>query len=362
MQPVKIGVDKNYNEVWAIKDPKTGKFIPIDPATGTPRTDNPDVLPKTGVGSPVSTEDRSLPPAARPIEFNVGTLNDRPLGNYHPEVLENETPEMANAVKAIAEGRRAMPTRALDKGYNRKVIELVGLYNPQYDQSVFPSRQRTANEFKVGMAARNLTATKTLAGHLEALYESAKKLDNSGFPAWNELQQKIGSQTPIYGKEYQDAIADYNVKRKAVADEAAKVFAGSTSALADREVWEKKFDVSDPVNVQAQSIRSTVDLIDSRLSALADQYNRGMSTGHQPHELIEKKYKDIFDRMRHANPENEKSTKTEASGKPAAPPAAGQGAAPPKLVPPTPTQADRDYVKNNPKTRNMFIKRFGVEP
>jgi len=360
MQPVKIGVDKNYNEVWAIKDPKTGKFIPIDPATGTPRTDNPDVLPKTEVGLPVPPEDISLPKNARPIEFNVGTLDDRPLGDYHPEVLENETPEMANAVKAIAEGRRAMPTRALDKGYNRKVMELVGLYNPQYDQSVFPSRQRTANEFKVGMAARNLTATKTLAGHLEALYESAKKLDNSGFPAWNALQQKMGSQTTVYGKEYQDAIADYNVKRKAVADEAAKVFAGSTSALADRESWEKKFDVSDPLNVQAQSIRSTVDLIDSRLIALADQYNRGMSTGHQPHELIEKKYKDIFDRMRHANPEKEKSTKTEASGKPAAPPAAGQGAAPTKVVPPT--QADRDYVKNHPETRNMFIERFGVEP
>ena len=310
MQPVKIGVDKNYNEVWAIKDPKTGKFIPIDPATGTPRTDNPDVLPKNEVGLPVPPEEISLPTGAQPIAFNIGTLNDHPLGNYHPEVLENETPEMSNAVKAIAEGRRAMPTRALDKGYNRKVMELVGLYNPQYDQSVFPSRQRTANEFKVGMAAKNLTATKTLAGHLEALYESAKELDNSGYPTWNALQQKIGSQTPIYGKKYQDAIADYNVKRKAVADEAAKVFAGSTSALADRSSWENKFDVSDPLNVQAQSIRSTVDLVDSRLSALADQYNRGMSTGHQPHELIEKKYKDIFDRMRNANPEKEKSTKS----------------------------------------------------
>jgi hypothetical protein len=313
MQPVKIGVDKNYNEVWAIKDPQTGKFIPIDPASGTPRTDNPDVLPKTEVGLPVPPEDISLPKDARPVEFNVGTLNDRPLGNYHPEVLENETPEMANAVKAIAEGRRAMPTRALDKGYNRKVMELVGLYNPQYDQSVFPSRQRTANEFKVGMAARNLTATKTLAGHLEALYESAKKLDNSGFPAWNALQQKMGSQTTVYGKEYQDAIADYNVKRKAVADEAAKIFAGSTSALADRESWEKKFDVSDPLNVQAQSIRSTVDLIDSRLIALADQYNRGMSTNRQGSELIEPKYNAIFDRMRNANPEKEKAAKAGAA-------------------------------------------------
>ena len=47
-------------------------------------------------------------------------------------------------------------------------------------------------------------------------------------------------------------------------------------------------------------------------------------------------------------------------GKPAAQSGAGQGAAPSKLVPPT--QADRDYVKNNPETRNMFIKRFGVEP
>jgi len=248
-----------------------------------------------------------------PVEY-VGTLNDKPAGQYFPQVLESETPEMANTVKAIAEGRRAMPNLGRNNPYNRKLSELVQLYNPLWDQSTFPSRQRTANEFKVGMAARNLTATKTLAGHLEALYKSAKKLDNSGFPAWNALQQKIGSQTTVYGTEYQDAIADYNVKRKAVADEAPKVFTGGTNpALADRESWEKKFDVSDPLNVQAQSIRSTVDLIDSRLIALADQYNRGMSTNRQGSELIEPKYNAIFDRMRNANPEKEKAAKAGAA-------------------------------------------------
>lgn len=311
MQPVKIGMDKNYNEVWAIKDPKSGKFVPIDPQTGAPRTDNPNVIPQEP-GAKVSSADAELPAGASPVSY-VGTLNDRPAGQYFPDVLEGETPEMRNTVKAIAEGRRAMPALGRNNPYNRKISELVQLYNPSWDQSTFPARQRTVNEFNVGVAAKNLTATKTLAGHLQSLYDAAKVLDNSRYPIVNAVQQGIGTQTALYGKAYQDAIADYETKRKAVADEAAKVFAGSTSALADREEWMKMYSPTAPMNVQVQKIRSTVDLVDSRLNAIADQYNRGMSTNRQAYDLIEPKYKAIFDRMRHADPEKEKAA---ASGPP----------------------------------------------
>ena len=37
-------------------------------------------------------------------------------------------------------------------------------------------------------------------------------------------------------------------------------------------------------------------------------------------------------------------------------------AAPPSAQTPVPTQADRDWVKNNPQDRDKFIKRFKVEP
>lgn len=319
MQPVKIGMDRNYNEVWAIKDPKTGKFIPINPQTGAPRNDNPEIMPQSGLpGDKVAGEDSALPPNATlvsgqaPIEW-VGKLDDRPAANYRPEALENETPEMANTVKAIAEGRRPMPPMGRNNPRNQRISDLVQLYNPQFEATMFPTRQRTSNEFSVGVAAKNLTATKTLAGHLQSLYDAAKVLDNTRFPIVNAIQQGIGTQTALYGKSYQDAIADYETKRKAVADEAAKVFAGSTSALADREEWMKMYSPTAPMNVQVQKIRSTVDLVDSRLNALADQYNRGMSTNRQAYELIEPKYKAIFDRMRHADPEKEKAA---ASGPP----------------------------------------------
>lgn len=340
-----------------------GKMRQFDPKTGDAQ--KPDAAaPSSSIQArPMSQaaqqdDDSLLPVNAKPTQANVniGTMNDPMEAQYNPEVLRNEPEQIANTVKAIAEGRRKMPPQGRNNPRNQRISDLVMQYNPDWDETAFARRQQTATDFSKGVAARNLTATKTLAGHLESLYNSSMKLQNGRWTMLTKGQQALAGQTPLMGKEYEDAVKDYETKMKAVADEAAKVFAGTQSALADREEWTKKFDVTHSLNRQMAAIRGVVDLVDSRLLALSDQYNRGMKTSHQPSDLIEKKYRDIFDRMRNA------------SDKPATPPAAAP-AAPSVATPAAPAQtsdADRqalDWANANPNDPRAAAikKKLGVQ-
>src|SRR5262249_29488703 len=90
----------------------------------------------------------------------------------------------------------------------------------------------------------------------------------------------------------------WRVAQKAVGDEGAKVFAGSTSALADREEWNKMFDPSNPNKVTQGKLKEVVKLIEGRLNALTNQYNEGMKTNHKPTDLISAKTRESFNHLK----------------------------------------------------------------
>lgn len=318
-KPFKIGMDQMGRDIYAIRG-ADGRPIPIDPLTGVPMLKPDTVSPQSpaapstkptapatpGVGpNTPMVEDDSIPKEAQYVSGQVG-MNDPIATVYQTEALDGLAPGDANRVRAIAEGRMpAMALRGRNDVYNRMIMDKVLQYNPAYDNTIYASRQRTANEFKVGVAARNLTATKTLAGHLEDLYGLAKELDNTDIPALNRLQQGFQRETG-WDKKRQELIKRYEAQAKVVADEGAKVFAGAQSALADRQEWEKIFDVSAGKAAQMGSISQIVKQIDSRLDALASQYNNGMMTSRQPSDMVDKKTKEIFDRLRNVSSSDEK--------------------------------------------------------
>jgi hypothetical protein len=57
----------------------------------------------------------------------------------------------------------------------------------QFDAVNYKSRQATRQKFTKGKGADNLTAFNTAIGHLGSLDKSIDHLNNSGFPAWNNM-------------------------------------------------------------------------------------------------------------------------------------------------------------------------------
>ena len=268
---------------------------PINPPSPPPGSPKAPVTPKPA--EVMAKEEDGLPPNAQFVADTSGTVI-APWRN--PQALEALRPADQELVRAIAEGRRAFLPLQRNNRYNQYIMEKVHEYDPQADQTAFARRQRTTNFFAVGTAGgggQNIAAMNTFGQHAKELNDLADQMDMGRFPTWNALKAHL-IQQGVGPKEAQERIGKWQTASKAVADEGAKVFAGSQSALADREAWHKLFDVSNPKGVTKAKLQEIVKLIDGRLNSLAAQYNDGMRTNHTPPEFIKPRTREIFDQIR----------------------------------------------------------------
>lgn len=199
-----------------------------------------------------------------------------------------------NRVQAIIDGREPYPgqSRAPDAA---KIRAAVHATDPQFDAVNYKSREQTRQKFTKGKGADNLTAFNTAIGHLGTLDKSIDELNNSGFPAWNKyVANPVAEQ---FDSKYQKGLKDFQTARTAVADELTRAFRGSGGNVHDIIQWEKAINAADsPVALKA-AVRAAAELLGSRITAVGDEYNRGMGTTKDPLELLNPKAADAFKRL-----------------------------------------------------------------
>lgn len=301
MKPVQIGFNTYGQPIFAKRNPKTGEYEPIQLPGQEPVPAAP-AAPVAPSGPMVPGKDESsLPVNAQPTQGLLpnGTLGpvNPPPPTANPEALEGMRPGDVKLVKAISEGRQKFLPIGRNNPYNRFIMEKVHEYDPAVDETAFSRRQRTANFFAVGTqggGGQNITAMNTFGQHAKELLDISEKLNLGQYPTLNSLKLALAKQG-FGAKEIQDTIGAWEVAAKAVADEGAKVFAGTNSALADREEWGKKFDVNNPKSVTHEKLKEVVKLIEGRLNALTNQYNEGMRTSHDAKDFIAPKTREIFE-------------------------------------------------------------------
>jgi hypothetical protein len=303
LKPVQIGQNAYGQPIYAKRNPKTGEYETIQLPGQEPAPSAP-AAPAAPSGQMVPGRDEaSLPVNAKPTQ---GLLPNGTLGNVepppptaNPEALEGMRPADAKMVKAIAEGRTKFLPIGRNNPYNRYIMEKVHEYDPAVDETAFSRRQRTANFFAVGTqggGGQNITAMNTFGQHADELLRLSEELKMGNYPTLNALRTALAKQG-LTEREIQSKIGAWEVASKAVADEGAKVFAGSNSALADRESWQGKFDVNNPQTVTREKLKEVVKLIEGRLNALTSQYNEGMRTSHDAKDFIAPRTREIFDRI-----------------------------------------------------------------
>lgn len=207
-----------------------------------------------------------------------------------PDLNESQ----ANRVKAIIDGREPYPaqSRAPDAA---KIRAGVHAADPNFDAVNYKSREQTRLKFTKGKGADNLSAFNTAIGHLGSLDKSIDELNNSGFPAWNKyVANPVAEQ---FDSKYQKGLKDFQTARTAVADELTRAFRGSGGNVHDIIQWEKAINAADsPVALKA-AVRAAAELLGSRISAVGDEYNRGMGTTKDPLELLNPKAAEAFKRL-----------------------------------------------------------------
>lgn len=220
-----------------------------------------------------------------------GLTGTGPTGQRDESVLANVSPEMANYVKALTEGRAAWPTGAQARSaWYLNAVKLASVYEPGFDANMYKQRSETVKDFNVGQGGRNVTAINTVTGHLDNLNKAAKQLDNGSWRLFNSGKNWLSEATgnPKM-KKFQLAV-------NAVADEMERVFRGTGGTLEGINAWKQAVSAADSPQQLDAAIKQAVELMGSRLQALREQYQRGMGRA-ADFRFLDEKSRGILERL-----------------------------------------------------------------
>ena len=210
------------------------------------------------------------------------------------DYLQTIDPNLARQVKMLAEGRRAFPTgAALRNPTTMQLLAAATQYDPQLDAANAATRVATRKDFTSGMSARNLTALNTAVGHLATLKTLSKELNNSTFPTVNAAVNYLQSE-----QLGDPRVRKYKTAAMAFAGELAKVFKGTGApSLTELKDWEEQLDENmSPAQFQG-FVTTAADLLNSRINAVGDTYNRGMNTSAQPITLLSPHARELYEKL-----------------------------------------------------------------
>jgi hypothetical protein len=283
LQPVKVGVDMFGRDIYAKKDPKTGKYINI--MTGKPVDEPTDNQPPNyripGAGA---DDESALPPNARPT-------SDTPTG-VDLAFLSTLPPQMQTQVKAVSEGRRMLNPRSKE---DQALIRLVGQYDPSFDLVNFNSRSKARQDFTSGKSAQNITSFNTAIGHLGSLDKAIDDLQNSDYPWWNKVANETAVQTG--DTRFQKARAAFQNAKTAVTEELTRAFRGTGGNVHDIIEWDKSLSEASSPAALHSAVKTAIELLRSRIEAVGDQYNRGLGTTKDAMHLLSPKAQEAVKRL-----------------------------------------------------------------
>jgi hypothetical protein len=169
-----------------------------------------------------------------PIQIDPATGRDEQF----LETLKKQDPTGYSTVLGLLNGDINAGGRNMQKH-----LPLAARAESGFNMQQFQTRQRTMNDFTPrGVSGKNITAINTGLGHVER----------------------------------QKNVATYRQDVNAVSGELAKAFRSAGMSEADIQSWRKSFTENSSPETMHAAAREALHLLDSRLNALTDSYNRGM--------------------------------------------------------------------------------------
>lgn len=142
----------------------------------------------------------------------------------------------------------------------------------------WPTMLSTQQQFTSGSAAQTITAGNTAIGHLGKLVSWIDKLPQGMFgnvPFVGYATRAVNDAS-VRGTPQGAALASFEAERKAVSDELTKFYRGTGGSEADVQGALANFDAAkSPAELHAAAA-ALVDLIQSKVGALQNQWHNGM--------------------------------------------------------------------------------------
>ena len=250
----------------------------------------PAPIPSAAVTAPTST-----------VTAPTKTLADAPAGLSPKEarkwLMDANKPGAGGAateavVDAIVDGRMQVPTGfALRSPYWQDVIERVAKKDPNFDATKYGGRAAAIRTFSSGPEARNVTALNTVIGHLGTLDEAASALQNKDLRAFNSVANRLATELG------DPRVQNFDTAKQAVAEETMRVFRQVGASELEARQWGQRITSSGSPQ-QLRGVISTLgDLLDSRIKAIAQQYERTANQQGNPARVDPENVR-VLDRLR----------------------------------------------------------------
>jgi hypothetical protein len=212
-----------------------------------------------------------------------------------PDYLKSLSPQDAQMVKAIAEGRMQLPANAMRSPYWQAMVGKVVNYDPQFDGINYGARYATRKDFTSGKSAMNIKALNTAIGHLGQLYDQmGGTVSTGGYPGATTVNS-IGN--AIKRSSGNPGATLYPQTAGAVASELTQVFRGSGGAEADVKRYLEELDPNASLDQKKAAIQNIMGLLKSRLDAIGKTYTDGMGTSSQPLNMLDAHAQHVIDKI-----------------------------------------------------------------
>ena len=237
--------------VQTYKDPRTGVETPY--YAGSQGTIKPIDLKSVGI---------------EPAQAAVG---DGLTGDEYLTELQKQDANLAAKVKAVHEGRLTLPPTNSKSADAQRLIQAVTQYDPEGVNDIQSgARRKLFTSFTAGEDANQLKSLNTVMGHLGKLQKTSIELDNTRFPTVNEFLNYVSVKTG------EDAVTNFNVAKKAVADELSTVLKGRATE-GEVKRWNEAINAAQSPKQLQGAIETAMDLIEGRMQALGNKYEAGMN-------------------------------------------------------------------------------------
>lgn len=278
------------------------------PAASPINSGSPAIPAIAGMNAP-STADAVLPGGV-PLPTASSNRNE----NY----LKTLSPGIANYVKAISDGRAPLPQGFVMKTpFGQALVQAIGKYDPSFDVANANARIAMRKAATSGDLGKNITSLNTVLGHLDKLNSTIDALHNTNNPWYNaEIANPLSAQQPgtvmgtiggmlgVNDTSYQKALKDFQSARAAATRELTRAFRGASGSESDVQDYGKLFDENAAPSALKEGVKSQIGLLQSRLQAAADQYNRGMGTTAQPLQFLTPANQAILKKLESENTDN----------------------------------------------------------
>jgi hypothetical protein len=311
-----------------------------DDASGGPQPSS-----DAGTAAPAVTGAADTSPTDSTATPSRPGLNDKALAKL-PATAQS-------LVKGMVDGRISPPSSfAASKPYWQNLIQMATTYDPTFDETSWTGRVATKKDFASGQSAKAVTALNTALSHAGTLVEDFDKLNNGSLPPVNWALNKVES---TFGDARQGK-AEQTVN--ALASEARKVFAASGGGnLTELQEWQHSFPLNGSPAQQKAALTGFVELLDGRLQALSDQYNRGMGRTDDPVNMLQPKARSVYEQLTGHEPKNAVGYQ---DGKPPAATASAPTPAPSAAIPSWVKPGDQ-YSPSRGQARGADGKTYGPQ-